>query len=59
MAAAATAFADSAKPIGIVDIDADRNVTSLQVNASTPELASLARLAFGEFEPFGADQQGG
>ena len=47
LAAAATAFADSAKPIGIVDIDADRNVTSVQVNASTPELGSLARLAFG------------
>lgn len=47
VAAAATACADQVKPIGIVDIDADRNVTSLQVNASTPELGSLARLAFG------------
>jgi len=47
VAAAATACADQGKPIGIVDIDADRNVTSLQVHASTPELDRLARLAFG------------
>lgn len=44
---AASVFADNATHIGDVIINADRNVTSIQVNASTPELSSLARLAFG------------
>ena len=40
------AFADSAAHSGDVTILADRNVTSIRVNASNPELGSLARLAF-------------
>jgi TolB protein len=47
VAGAASVFADNATHIGDVIINADRNVTSIQVNASTPELSSLARLAFG------------
>jgi TolB protein len=39
-------FATSATHTGDVIINADRNVTSVSVNASTPELGSLARLAF-------------
>lgn len=46
LAGAAPLLADNATHIGDVIIDADRNMTSIQVNASTAELASLARLAF-------------
>ena len=47
VALATPVLADNATHIGDVIIDADRNMTSVQVNASTPELANLARLAFG------------
>ena len=43
---AVSVFADRAAHTGDVNIVADRNMTSVMVNASTPELASLARLAF-------------
>jgi TolB protein len=47
LAGVASVFADNATHIGDVIINFDRNSTSVEVNASTPELASLARLAFG------------
>jgi TolB protein len=47
LAGVASVFADNATKIGEVIINFDRNATSIEVNGSTPELASLARLAFG------------
>jgi len=46
VAGAASVFADNATHIGDVIINADRNVTSIEVAASTSELGNLARLAF-------------
>jgi len=46
-AGAVPALADSSAHTGEVSILAYRNVTSVRVTASTPELGSLARLAFG------------
>jgi TolB protein len=43
---AVAAFAESSAHTGDVIINADRNVTSVRVTASTPELGSLARAAF-------------
>ncbi len=45
--AASPAFAQGGKRVGEVVIDLDANATTIQVNASTPELANLARVAFG------------
>ena len=45
--AASPAFAQGGKRVGEVVIDLEANATSVQVNASTPELANLARVAFG------------
>lgn len=47
IAGAVPALAYSASHSGEVTIDFDRNVTSLRVSASTPELDDLARRAFG------------
>ena len=46
-AGAVSALASSAAHTGDVAISADRNVMSVKVTASSPELDSLARRAFG------------
>jgi len=46
-AAVSPVFAQGGKRVGEVVIDLDANATAIRVNASTPELANLARVAFG------------